>query len=343
MIQASPVKKKEKLTKITIDKSRSFKNRLKSVSNLDLLFRLSPHAQAGTFDSVKKKATFLKKVLLVSLFDGSNFSCLQQNRDIWASEQFLNINEILFFQISFESERGVSFNKLYPRQTEDWPHAILIEPKTGIKLDQWEGKSVFEDCQSFLAVLRKSIRSNTDNVIPCQTNKKRSHENIIDQDEEAQIAIALAASMKNKKRHKIDHSESDDDQSDGAEPEMNSDFESIDGDDIDLEDDEDSEEEKSTETKLIEVQPEEYPEETKPPGTPIEISIRFPDKRIFIKCKSNSDCIELKTRFESEGYPLSNYELIRAYPREKIKISPGITIDDLNIRNQDAFHLQLKQ
>ena len=163
--------------------------------------------------------------------------------------------------------------------------------------------------------------------------------------------------MKNKKRQKIHHSDSDDDQSDGAEPEMNSDFESIDGDDIDLEDginifqllhfiiqfsDEDSEEEKATETKPIQVH-EEYPEDIKPTGTPIEISIRLPDKRICIKCQSNSDCIELKTRFESEGYPLSNYELIRAYPREKIEISPGITIDDLNIRNQDAFHLQLKQ
>jgi len=339
MIQASPVKKKEKLTKITIDKSRSFKVRLKSASSLDLLFRPSPHAQAGTFDSVKKKATFLKKVLLVSLFDDSNFSCLQQNRDIWASKQFLNMNAVLFFQIRAESEEGIAFNQLYPRQTESWPHAILIEPKTGIKLDQWEGKSVFEDCQSFLAVLGQSIRSNTNNVVPCVTNKKRSHENIIDQDEEAQIAIALAASMKNKKRQKIHHSDSDDDQSDGAEPEMNSDFESIDGDDIDLEDDEDSEEEKVTETKPIE----EYPEDIKPTGTPIEISIRLPDKRICIKCQSNSDCIELKTRFESEGYPLSNYELIRAYPREKIEISPGITIDDLNIRNQDAFHLQLKQ
>ena len=163
--------------------------------------------------------------------------------------------------------------------------------------------------------------------------------------------------MKNKKRQKIHHSDSDDDQSDGAEPEMNSDFESIDGDDIDLEDginifqllhfiiqfsDEDSEEEKVIETKPIE-EPEAYPEDIKTTGTPIEISIRLPDKRICIKLQSNSDCIELKTRFESEGYPLSNYELIRAYPREKIEISPGITIDDLNIRNQDAFHLQLKQ
>ena len=165
--------------------------------------------------------------------------------------------------------------------------------------------------------------------------------------------------MKNKKRQKIHHSDSDhDDQSDGAEPEMNSDFESIDGDDIDLEDginifqllhfiiqfsdEEFSEEGKVTETKPIE-EPEEYPEDIKTTGTPIEISIRLPDKRICIKCQSNSDCIELKTRFESEGYQLSNYELIRAYPREKIEISPGITIDDLNIRNQDAFHLQLKQ
>ena len=106
MIQASPVKKKGKLTKITIDKTRSFKDRLKSASNLDLLFRPSPHAQAGTFGSVKKKATFLKKALLVSLFDDTNFSCIQQNRDIWSSQQFLDLNTILFFQIRANSDEG---------------------------------------------------------------------------------------------------------------------------------------------------------------------------------------------------------------------------------------------
>jgi len=340
MIQASPVKKKEKLTKITIDKTRSFKDRLKSASNLDLLFRPSPHAQAGTFDSVKKKATFLKKALLVSLFDDTNFSCIQQNRDIWSSQQFLDLNTILFFQIRANSDEGISFNQLYPRETEDWPHAVLIEPKTGIKLDQWEGKSVFDDCQKFLTALTQSINSNISNTNPGIKSKKRTHENIIDQDEDAQIAIALAASMKNKKRQKTQHSGSDDDQSDGAEPEMNSDFESIDGDDLeDGTTDEDFEEEKLTNVKPVE----ENVEDKKSSGTSIEISIRLPDKRICIKCLSNSDCIELKTRFESEGYPLSNYELIRAYPREKIEISPGISIEDLNIRNQDAFHLQLKQ
>ena len=249
MIQASPVKKKEKLTKITVDKSRSFKDRLKSASNLDLLFRPSPHAQAGTFDSVKKKAIFLKKALLVSLFDDSDFSCIQQNRDIWSSKGFLDQHAILFFQIRAKSDEGASFTQLYPRQTDDWPHAVLIEPKTGIKLDQWEGKAVFADCQRFLTSLTQSIQSNISNVNQGIKNKKRPLENIIDQvssfillrnskntdfiskDEEAQIAIALAASMKNKKRQKTQHSDSDDDQSDGAEPEMNSDFESIDGDD----------------------------------------------------------------------------------------------------------------
>ena len=114
-------------------------------------------------------------------------------------------------------------------------------------MDQWEGKSVFDDCQKFLTALTQSINSNISNTNP--GIKKRTHENIIDQvrylnlnqnmkqiivkDEDAQIAIALAASMKNgKKRQKTQHSGSDDDQSDGAEPEMNSDFESIDGDDL---------------------------------------------------------------------------------------------------------------
>ena len=70
----------------------------------------------------------------------------------------------------------------------------------------------------------------------------------------------------------------------------------------------------------------------RPAGVSIEISIRLPDKRICIKCCNTADCTELAKRFEIEGYPLSNYELIRAYPRQKINISPGITIDRVPTR-----------
>ena len=70
-------------------------------------------------------------------------------------------------------------------------------------------------------------------------------------------------------------------------------------------------------------------------GVSIEISIRLPDKRICIKCQNTADCTELAKRFEIEGYPLSNYELIRAYPRQKINISPGITIARVITRLKD--------
>ena len=101
------------MTKITIDKTQSFKSgHSRDTSKLENLFRISPLAHAGTFDSAKKKAQFLNKQgLLVSLFNPGNFQCFQQNRDIWNSNQFKTkiLQDILFYQIRAESPEG-TFN-----------------------------------------------------------------------------------------------------------------------------------------------------------------------------------------------------------------------------------------
>ena len=80
-----------------------------------------------------------------------------------------------------------------------------------------------------------------------------------------------------------------------------------------------------------------------PEKVPSEISIRSPDgTRFLVRSHMTADCIDIIKRIESEGFCMQQYELVRAYPRQKLELSSGISLDDLRIKNQDAFHLQLK-
>ena len=80
-----------------------------------------------------------------------------------------------------------------------------------------------------------------------------------------------------------------------------------------------------------------------PEKVPIEISIRSPDgTRFLVRSHMTADCKDIIKRIESEGFCMQQYELVRAYPRQKLELSSGICLDDLRIKNQDAFHLQLK-
>ena len=62
----------------------------------------------------------------------------------------------------------------------------------------------------------------------------------------------------------------------------------------------------------------------------------------MIEIRSDSDCSILRDRLDSEGYPNKSYELARAYPREKIDLSQGKTLEEANIKNHDMFHVQLR-
>ena len=55
-----------------------------------------------------------------------------------------------------------------------------------------------------------------------------------------------------------------------------------------------------------------------------------------------TDTSELMSKMEENNFSPVQYELIRAYPRQKIDLTPGQSLSDLAIKNQDAFHVQLK-
>merc|ERR1739838_816479 len=201
LIQSPQKCKKERVTKITVDKTQSFKN-----GTISRRFRPCKLAQAGTFDAVKKKAKYLDKKLLVSLYDESNVSCLEQNCSIWSSARFNAFGDrLLFYQLKIDSPEGVDFVQMYHSNDTALPHCALVDPRTGVLLSKWNEIDILDKLEHSLGGALNT------------TNRKRQL--LIDQDEDEQIAIALAASMKQVKRRLIERNDSD--------VEYNSDFESI--------------------------------------------------------------------------------------------------------------------
>ena len=79
------------------------------------------------------------------------------------------------------------------------------------------------------------------------------------------------------------------------------------------------------------------------PANKITLRFRTPNqKSLIIEIRSDSDCSILRDRLDSEGYPNKSYELAQAYPREKIDLSQGKTLEEANIKNHDMFHVQLR-
>lgn len=132
---------------------------------------------------------------------------------------------------------------------------------------------------------------------------------------------------------------------DSSDVEFNSDFESIDGDAYVSESDNENDDENDNVNDIgKEIKSNKEIEKGPDLGKPISISVRAPDGAKFKieQLRENSDSTELIQKLEDKNYSTVQYELIRAYPRQKIDLSPGQTLSDLKILNQDAFHLQLK-
>ena len=187
LIQSPQKCKKERVTKIRVDRTQSFK------SGGSRRFRPCSLAQPGTFDAVKKKAKFLDKKLLVSLYNECNSACTRQNADIWSSVRFNKLSsKLLFFQLRVDSDEGVDFVKMYHQaETPVLPHSALIDPRTGVLVAKWARLDMLDELELKLG------SSGGDQV---ETYNPRKRELIIDQDEDEQIAIALAASLKQAKR-----------------------------------------------------------------------------------------------------------------------------------------------
>ena len=145
------------------------------------------------------------------------------------------------------------------------------------------------------------------------------------------------------------------------EPKMNSDFESVSEGESE---DEDTRESFSNEPELAAPAPaaiDERQEVTDQPNKSnlIRFQIRTPEVTVNSKSslwkrfsfQNTRHCIEmlcsedasvLRLRLLSLGFCQTQYDLIRAYPKEVMDLSEGRNLIDLKILNQDSFLLQKK-
>ena len=305
------------------------------------MFGTSPLSLKTTFDTAKKRAILTHRFLLVSLFDTNSFRCTKQNRDVWGHDEIGTIikNNLTFVQIRNNSKEGDDFSKVYPR-IDDWPHSAVIDPRTGENLAQWENDEAVEPT-IFLQKLTSTIIKCTTSDFGIRLAKKRRYDEITDQTEDEQIAIAIAASMRSKiaRNDPIVKNDSDDD----AEPIENSDFESIgSGSDDGIE-----------HSSSVDVPTFNLPE-TIPiilpqikSATAIEEKIKFvlrtpKHEKLVLELRPDADCSVLRDKMNDAGYPLTSYELVRAYPKEKIDLSQGQTLRCVRIAHHDLFHIQLR-
>eukprot|EP01134_Creolimax_fragrantissima_P007753 CFRG7753T1 len=154
----------------------------------------------GTFSAAKELASSQRKWLIVNIQQQDEFACHCVNRDLWRSEKIKLVLEkyYLLWQKDIEHPEGERFAELYPFNA--FPYIAVIDPRTGAKMTEFTSKGLITED----AFVQASDRFLDSNVFPdpkstTDTNldkpRERKSRNVLDMDEEAQMAAAIAASL----------------------------------------------------------------------------------------------------------------------------------------------------
>lgn len=309
-------------------------------------------SNASSFDQAKKRGLVLRRLVLISFYDGSVDECKIQTKKIWNSTEFSSIlkDNVIFYQNSIASEDYQEFTRVYRMgktiRNDEWPHAALVDPRTGALVQEFFGEEA-GDKDRFFDRFCNLVNKNCSDEFGEKISKKRNFEQITDQTEDEQLAIAIAASMNSasKKARSTKKVSKEREPEIFDEPKMNSDFESVSEGESE---DEDTRESFSNEPELAAPAPaaiDERQEVTDQPNKSnlIRFQIRTPENtRHCIEMLCSEDASVLRLRLLSLGFCQTQYDLIRAYPKEVMDLSEGRNLIDLKILNQDSFLLQKK-
>jgi len=147
----------------------------------------------GDWQSARDHADRTKRWLLVNIQDAQEFQCQVLNRDLWSNQGVKTIvrEHFVFWQQykeSDEAERYMTFYKI-----TDWPYIAIIDPRTGENMVTWSkiDSSTFPELITEFLSLHPSLET----PVKEPPRKKMRSENILEMDEEAQMAAAIKASL----------------------------------------------------------------------------------------------------------------------------------------------------
>ncbi|KAL0585519.1 hypothetical protein ABG067_004660 [Albugo candida] len=186
-----------------------------SSQNLNALFK--PPSELtfdGSYAEARQAAKSAAKWLLVNIQDEIVFASHMLNRDTWSDDVVQNLvaSGFIFWQSFWASESGKKVCALYQIDRDCLPFIGIIHPRTGEILAQWNGfveptilveKSGDFCCQN---ILENTVEKETINLV-----EEDSRESL-DENEDPNLAAAIAASLeeKSKSMHDVDEEMKDD-------------------------------------------------------------------------------------------------------------------------------------
>ncbi|CAG8617567.1 1264_t:CDS:10 [Acaulospora morrowiae] len=132
------------------------------------------------FDRTRNEARNKQKWLMVDIQEGSEFRCLQLNRDLWSDKTVKDVirEHFLFLQFDSNSTEGRRYINFYP--FDHYPHIAIIDPRTGERMKIWS--SVVPPSDFLIAVTdfleRWSLSGNTPKKIEKSTTENQQSDTI---------------------------------------------------------------------------------------------------------------------------------------------------------------------
>jgi len=162
----------------------------------------------GDWQSARDHAAKTNRWLLVNIQDAKEFQCQVLNRDLWSNPGVKAIiaEHFVFWQQYKESDDAERYMTFYT--INEWPYVSIIDPRTGENMVTWSHieASAFPELMTEFLSLHPSLES----PIKEPSRKKLKADNMVEMDEEAQMAAAIKASLADTLANNEDSSDNSD-------------------------------------------------------------------------------------------------------------------------------------
>ncbi|KAJ3010331.1 hypothetical protein HKX48_007454 [Thoreauomyces humboldtii] len=165
--------------------------------------------QAHTMQVARDYAKTIKKWIIITLNESSEFPCQVLNRDLWkdSAVQALVKEHFIFLYWNATSPASQEHKIMYP--FDNYPYFAIIDPITGERMKAWNHvvtpAEFLSDVLDFLS--RFSLEQTSTPAAKKKKTATKGKKAITELSEEEQLELALAASMGESSVVKEEHSE----------------------------------------------------------------------------------------------------------------------------------------
>jgi len=320
--------------------SRSKKRTLEELFKppLDMMYQ-------GDWQSARDYAARTKRWLLVNIQDSKEFQCQVLNRDLWSNPGVKAIisEHFVFWQQYKESDDAERYMTFYT--IKEWPYVSIIDPRTGENMVTWSHieASAFPELMTEFLSLHPTLESPEKSEPP---RKKLRTDNVVEMDEEAQMAAAIKASLADTLAVNEESSDNSDletfsDDDSNLSPKKNA------GDRAENNGHRSSPPVESNKPNRIPTLEDDNPSWESFLGTSSETStilIRWPDGSRDPWCQpADSKLLALLTFVSFKGFSTENHEIVTNFPRRQLNtLESTKSLKEVGLFPRETVFVQIK-